>query len=50
MGDVLCGGCYFVLWGPKGKSRSSATVEAKRPQKRRDERGRPIWIPGPTGL
>ena len=49
-GDVLCGACYFVLWGPKAKSRSARRVEARRPQTRRDERGRPIWMPGPTGL
>jgi hypothetical protein len=49
-GEVLCGACYFVLWGPKAKSSSGPLTEARRPQPRRDERGKPIWIPGPTGL
>ena len=50
MGEILCGGCYFVLWGPKARSKSSAVTEKNRPESRRDEPGKPIWMPGPTGL
>lgn len=47
-GDLLCGPCYFALWGPKERRMSSET-ERHRPESRRPKRGRPIWIPGPTG-
>jgi hypothetical protein len=46
VGEVLCGPCYFVLWGPRARSRSNAETEAKRLASRRDEKGRPIWVPG----
>ena len=49
-GDILCGACYFVLWEPKARSKSSRATEASRPMTRRDERGMPIWMPGPTGF
>ena len=48
-GDVLCGPCYFVLWGPKGQRAMSAESDRRRPGTRRSLPGRTIWIPGPTG-
>ncbi len=50
LGDVLCGACYFVLWGPKAISRSSRVTKTTRPRSRRAHHGAPIWMPGPTSL
>jgi hypothetical protein len=48
-GHSLCGPCYFALWGPKGADQLTPMSEGHRPQSRRPRRGRPIWMPGPTG-
>lgn len=48
-GDLLCGSCYFALWGPRGASRFSRETEARRPRSTAPPKGRPIWLPGPTG-
>lgn len=49
LGEVLCGSCYFALWGPRAKTRLRTLSEALRPQPRRPQSARPIWIPGPAG-
>ncbi len=47
-GEILCGPCYFGLWGPAGKDDLSRAGEEKRPTSRRPKR-KSVWIPGPTG-
>jgi hypothetical protein len=47
--EILCGPCYFALWGPKGHRVLAGRSERRRPRSRRPERGPSIWIPGPTG-
>ena len=47
-GESLCAPCYFALWGSREGTRRNES-EARRPEARRPMRGRPIWIPGPSG-
>jgi hypothetical protein len=47
-GQTLCGPCYYALWGPIARA-PGAPSERARPESRRPAKGRPIWIPGPTG-
>jgi len=65
-GEILCGPCYFALWGPRDRvgrdgpagrdgpdnpvgRRLASESQRRRPRSRRPKRGRPIWIPGPSG-
>jgi hypothetical protein len=48
-GEILCGPCYFALWGPNGHRALPKPTEEHRPVSLRPRRGRTIWIPGPTG-
>ncbi len=48
-GDLLCGPCYFALWGPRGAHAVSRATDTQRPSSTRPKRGRPIWMPGPSG-
>jgi len=47
--EVLCGPCYFALWGPKGHRELTKRSEERRPESRRPRPGKPIWLPGPSG-
>lgn len=46
--EILCGPCYFALWGPRGRHTLSARSQELRPVTRRP-RLRGAWQPGPTG-
>lgn len=48
-GDVLCGPCYFTLWGPRGAKDVDPGNEGRRPESRRPETIGPFWTPGPLG-
>jgi len=47
--EILCGPCYFALWGPHGLKVLPDDAEKRRPRARRPKRERSVWIPRPTG-
>jgi len=48
-GEILCGPCYFTLWGPRAAQRLDPMSEDRRPGSRRPDTIGPFWTPGPLG-
>ncbi|UJA21117.1 hypothetical protein HJD18_13445 [Thermoleophilia bacterium SCSIO 60948] len=46
--EILCGPCYFALWGPRGRNALSERARERRPASRRPRLGS-VRQPGPTG-